>query len=218
MLAPSRAARGPAEEELARAVREEAGGGLVAPAGQVPVRAVAGDSTTTSCSRWPSGCTRGSRGWRASRWRPARGGPSRRATCGAASTRRAARWRRGRWRSTAANGVAELATYRDLGSFQLLLSLQDDDALRLFCDSILAPIEDSEGAYGGELMRSLEAFIECNGQWERAAKALFCHRHTLRYRIRRVEELTGRSLDSARDRIDFWLALRGRELVQTERN
>jgi purine catabolism regulator len=106
-----------------------------------------------------------------------------------------------------------LATYRDLGSFQLLLSLQDGDALRLFCDSILAPIEDGEGAYGGELMRSLEAFIECNGQWERAARQLYCHRHTLRYRIRRVEELTGRSLDSARDRIDFWLALRGRELV-----
>jgi purine catabolism regulator len=106
-----------------------------------------------------------------------------------------------------------LATYRDLGSFQLLLSLQDDDALRLFCDSILAPIEEGEGTYGGELMRSLEAFIECNGQWERAARQLYCHRHTLRYRIRRVEELTGRSLDSARDRIDFWLALRGRELI-----
>jgi purine catabolism regulator len=111
------------------------------------------------------------------------------------------------------DGASLLATFRDLGSFQLLLSLQDDDALRLFCDSILAPIEDGEGAYGGELMRSLEAFIECNGQWERAARQLYCHRHTLRYRIRRVEELTGRSLDSARDRIDFWLALRGRELV-----
>jgi len=107
-----------------------------------------------------------------------------------------------------------LGTFRDLGSFQLLLSLQDDEALRLFCDSILAPIEQGEGAYGGELMRSLEAFIECNGQWERAARRLYCHRHTLRYRIRRVEELTGRSLDSARDRIDFWLALRGRELIR----
>jgi len=114
-----------------------------------------------------------------------------------------------------ANGSAppRLATYRDLGSFQLLLSLQDDDALRLFCDSILSPIEEGEGAYGGELMRSLESFIECNGQWEKAARQLYCHRHTLRYRIRRVEELTGRSLDSARDRIDFWLALRGRELI-----
>ena len=106
-----------------------------------------------------------------------------------------------------------LATYRDLGSFQLLLSLQDDEALKLFCDSILGPIEASEGHYGGELMRSLEAFIEENGQWERAARRLYCHRHTLRYRIKRVEELTGRNLGSARDRIEFWLALRGRELV-----
>jgi purine catabolism regulator len=106
-----------------------------------------------------------------------------------------------------------VGSYRDLGSFQLLLSLQDDEALRLFCDSILGPIEASEGHYGGELMRSLEAFIEENGQWERAARRLYCHRHTLRYRIRRVEELTGRNLSSARDRIEFWLALRGRELV-----
>ena len=107
----------------------------------------------------------------------------------------------------------KIATYRDLGAFQLLLSLQDDEALKLFCDSILGPIEASEGHYGGELMRSLEAFIEENGQWERAARRLYCHRHTLRYRIKRVEELTGRNLASARDRIEFWLALRGRELV-----
>jgi purine catabolism regulator len=111
-------------------------------------------------------------------------------------------------------GRTRVATYKELGSFQLLLSLQDDEALRLFCDSILGPIEASEGHYGGELMRSLEAFIEENGQWERAARRLYCHRHTLRYRIRRVEELTGRNLGSARDRIEFWLALRGRELVQ----
>ena len=38
-------------------------------------------------------------------------------------------------------------------------------------------------------------------------------RHTLRYRIRKIEELTGRDLGSARDRIEFWLALRGREIV-----
>ena len=112
------------------------------------------------------------------------------------------------------NGSApEVASYRDLGAFQLLLSLQDDEALRLYCDSVLGPLEDAGGEYGDELMRSLEAFIEQNGQWERAARELFCHRHTLRYRIRRVEEITGRDLSSARDRIEFWLALRARELV-----
>jgi purine catabolism regulator len=106
----------------------------------------------------------------------------------------------------------QVASWRDLGAFQLLLSLQDDEALGLYCDSVLGPLEDEAG-YGDELIRSLEAFIEQNGQWERAARKLYCHRHTLRYRIRRVEELTGRDLSSARDRIEFWLALRGRELV-----
>ncbi len=117
------------------------------------------------------------------------------------------------WREDLAHGGDTIATYKQLGSFQLLLSLQDEEALRLFCDSILGPVESSEGRYGGELMRSLEAFIEENGQWERAARRLYCHRHTLRYRIRRIESLTGRSLQSARDRIEFWLALRGRELI-----
>jgi DNA-binding PucR family transcriptional regulator len=113
-----------------------------------------------------------------------------------------------------ANGNSPpVASYRDLGAFQLLLSLQDDEALRLYCDSVLGPLEDASGEYGDELIRSLEVYIEQNGQWEKAARELFCHRHTLRYRIRRVEQLTGRDLSSARDRIEFWLALRARELV-----
>lgn len=113
-----------------------------------------------------------------------------------------------------ANGQSPpVASYRDLGAFQLLLSLQDDEALRLYCDSVLAPLEEASGEYGDELIRSLEAYIEQNGQWEKAARELYCHRHTLRYRIRRVEQLTGRDLSSARDRIEFWLALRARELV-----
>ncbi len=112
-----------------------------------------------------------------------------------------------------AGGGGRVATFRDLGSYQLLLSLQGDDALRLFCDSILGPIEAMENAYGGELLRSLQVFIECNGQWERAARQLFCHRHTLRYRIRKIEELTDRDLERASDRIEFYLALRARGLV-----
>jgi purine catabolism regulator len=108
----------------------------------------------------------------------------------------------------------DVASYADLGAFQLLLSLQDDDALNSYCRSVLEPIEQGEGEYGDELVRSLDVFIEHNGHWERAANALYCHRHTLRYRIRRIEQLTGRDFSNARDRIEFWLALRGRELAR----
>ena len=113
------------------------------------------------------------------------------------------------------NGDApDVATHADLGAFQLLLSLQDDDALLSYCRSVLGPLEQGEGEYGEELVRSLDAFIEHNGHWEKAANALYCHRHTLRYRIRRIEQLTGRDFSNARDRIEFWLALRGRELAR----
>ena len=116
--------------------------------------------------------------------------------------------------SFADGDAPEVASHRDLGAFTLLLALQDDDALRLYSDGLLEPIEHTEGEYGGELLRSLEAFIENNGNWERAARQLYCHRHTLRYRIRKIEELTGRDLARATDRIELWLALRARELVR----
>ena len=113
-----------------------------------------------------------------------------------------------------ANGSASaVASADDLGAYRLLLSLQDDDGLRQYCEDVLSPIERTRGGNGDELLRSLEAFLEHNGSWEAAARALFCHRHTLRYRISRIEELTGRRLDRVENRIEFWLALRGRELL-----
>ncbi len=113
-----------------------------------------------------------------------------------------------------ANGAApEVASYQDLGAFTLLLSVQDGEALRLYCESVLGPIEDSDAGYAGELLRSLEAYIDRNGHWERAASDCYCHRHTLRYRIKRIEELTGRDLGRATDRVELWLALRAKELI-----
>jgi purine catabolism regulator len=112
------------------------------------------------------------------------------------------------------NGSAPLvASADDLGAYRLLLSLQEDDGLRQYCDDVLGPVERARTGNGDELLRSLEAFLEHNGGWEAAARALFCHRHTLRYRISRIEELTGRRLDRVENRIEFWLALRGRELL-----
>jgi DNA-binding PucR family transcriptional regulator len=60
---------------------------------------------------------------------------------------------------------------------------------------------------------SLRAFLDRNARWVAAAADLYVHRHTLRYRMRKVEELTGRDLSSARDRMEFFLALRARDLL-----
>jgi DNA-binding PucR family transcriptional regulator len=110
------------------------------------------------------------------------------------------------------------AGFGDLGTYRLLLSMTDPDALRAFADALLAPLEAYDRDQGGELLPSLHAFLQHNARWETAAAELFVHRHTLRYRMRKVEELTGRDLGSSFDRMEFWLALRARDLLtaQTE--
>lgn len=108
------------------------------------------------------------------------------------------------------------AGFDDLGTYRLLLSMADPDALRAFADSMLGPLDAYDHDQGGELIPSLEAFLQHNARWETASAALFVHRHTLRYRMRKVEELTKRDLSSSFDRMEFWLALRARELKAAE--
>lgn len=104
------------------------------------------------------------------------------------------------------------AGFADLGTYRLLLSMADPDALRAFADAMLAPLDAYDRDHGGELLVSLQAFLQHNARWETAAAELFVHRHTLRYRMRKVEELTGRDLSGSFDRMEFWLALRARDL------
>src|SRR6476469_5323477 len=105
------------------------------------------------------------------------------------------------------------AGFEDLGSYRLLRSMADPDAPRGFGDAMLAPLEAYDRAHDGELVGSLQAFLQHNARWETAAGQLFVHRHTLRYRMRKVEELTGRDLGNSFDRMEFWLALRARDLL-----
>jgi PucR family transcriptional regulator, purine catabolism regulatory protein len=106
------------------------------------------------------------------------------------------------------------ADFESLGTYRLLLTLQEPDALRAFADSVLAPMDRYDQEHGGELLASLRAFLDHNARWESAAAELFVHRHTLRYRMRKVEELTGRDISAPHDRMEFWLALRARELLE----
>jgi purine catabolism regulator len=110
-------------------------------------------------------------------------------------------------------GRARVASVEDLGSHRLLLALQEDAALEALSRGLLAPLRAYDQRQHGDLVASLRTFLEHNGNWEAAARALAVHRHTLRYRIRRVAELTGRDLESAADRVEFWLALQAADVL-----
>jgi purine catabolism regulator len=106
-----------------------------------------------------------------------------------------------------------IASFDDLGSYGLLLGLQDTLSLEVFYDSVLGKLQDYDEQNSSDLVKSLACFLEANGHWGDAAEKLFVHRHTLRYRMKRVEEITGRDLDQSQDRMEFWLALKAKELI-----
>ncbi|MEU2744575.1 PucR family transcriptional regulator [Streptomyces sp. NPDC007095] len=89
-----------------------------------------------------------------------------------------------------------------------VLPLLADDAVRAFADGLLRPLHEHDATGRGDLVASLRAWLSRHGQWDAAAADLGVHRHTLRYRMRRVEEILGRSLDDPDVRMELWLALK----------
>ncbi|MEU9577070.1 PucR family transcriptional regulator [Streptomyces chilikensis] len=89
-----------------------------------------------------------------------------------------------------------------------VLPLLADDAVRAFAEGQLRALRDHDATGRGDLVASLRAWLSRHGQWDAAAADLGVHRHTLRYRMRRVEEILGRSLDDPDVRMELWLALK----------
>ncbi|AHY48100.1 PucR C-terminal helix-turn-helix domain (plasmid) [Rubrobacter radiotolerans] len=82
---------------------------------------------------------------------------------------------------------------------------------RRVVERVLGPILNYDASNGTGLLESLRTFLAYNRSWQKAAAELHVHRQTLVYRMRRVEELTGRKLDHIDDLTELWFALRAAE-------
>ena len=105
-------------------------------------------------------------------------------------------------------GPVHVVTGAEVTSHVALLAAVPDEVRRAFAARVLEPVLDYDARTGAGLQETLEAFLECSGSWSRAAQRLHLHVNTVRYRIGRVEELTGRNLAELGDRVDVYLALR----------
>lgn len=101
---------------------------------------------------------------------------------------------------------APVTRFADLAG-QGLLRLLPGDQARGFAEALLAPLLQQDEDGRAVLVTSLRVWLEHHGQWDPAAVRLGVHRHTLRNRMRKVELLTGRSLDVPGYRAELWFAL-----------
>ncbi|WP_282203416.1 PucR family transcriptional regulator [Kitasatospora fiedleri] len=95
----------------------------------------------------------------------------------------------------------------ELASHVLLLAAVPDEVRRAFRSRLLDRVIAYDLEHQADLVRTLEVFLRSDGSWTRCAAQLHVHVNTLRYRIGRIEELTGRDLSRLEDRVDFYLAL-----------
>jgi sugar diacid utilization regulator len=113
-----------------------------------------------------------------------------------------------------AEGLPTLA-FEDTGSYRLLLPAmsEDPEELERFYDETVAPLAAYDEQYETELVATIEAYLDNDGNVTPTAEQLFTHRHTIRYRMERVKELSGHDITSTEGREKLGLGLKAMRVL-----
>jgi sugar diacid utilization regulator len=113
-----------------------------------------------------------------------------------------------------ARGQAEVS-FEETGAYRLLLPAMSEDPTELegFFDETVAPLVAYDEQYETELVRTLETFLDADGNVAGTAERLFTHRHTIRYRLERVKELTSLDVGSTDGRERLSLGLKAMRVL-----
>jgi sugar diacid utilization regulator len=111
-------------------------------------------------------------------------------------------------------GPAVLA-FEDTGAYRLLLPAMSEDAAELqrFFAETIAPLVAYDEQYETELVQTLETFLDADGNVAGTAQRLFTHRHTVRYRLERVRDITGLDVGSTDGREKLGLGLKAMRVL-----
>jgi sugar diacid utilization regulator len=105
--------------------------------------------------------------------------------------------------------------FEETGSYRLLLSAMSEDPAELerFYAETVAPLSAYDDQYETELVATVEAYLDNDGNVTPTAESLFTHRHTVRYRIERIKELSGHDLTSTEGREKLGLGLKAMRVL-----
>ena len=102
----------------------------------------------------------------------------------------------------------QVTVFDNLGIYQLLSEIADVGSVESFVQQWLGALLDYDDIRHGRLVETLSQYLESGGHYDTAAKALSLHRNTLRYRLRRIRELSGFDLSDPDVRFNLQLATR----------
>jgi PucR family transcriptional regulator, purine catabolism regulatory protein len=108
-----------------------------------------------------------------------------------------------------------LLAFEDTGAYRLLLPAMSEDPAELerFYAETVQPLSNYDEQYETELVTTVEAYLDNDGNVAATAKQLFTHRHTVRYRLERVKELCGHDVSSTEGREKLGLGLKAMRVL-----
>jgi sugar diacid utilization regulator len=108
-----------------------------------------------------------------------------------------------------------LLAFEDTGAYRLLLPamVEDPGELERFYAETIEPLSTYDEQYETELVATVEAFLDNDGNVAATAKELFTHRHTVRYRLERVRELCGHDVSATEGREKLSLGLKAMRVL-----
>jgi hypothetical protein len=102
---------------------------------------------------------------------------------------------------------ASVVNGAELSAYQLLLAAVPAELRDSYRERVLGPVLAYDAEHESDLVHTLRVYLDCSGSWKRAAERLHLHVNTLRYRIDRIGELTGRDLTTLAAQVDLHIAL-----------
>ncbi len=110
---------------------------------------------------------------------------------------------------------ASLLAFEDTGAYRLLLPAMSEDPAELqrFYEETILPLSKYDEQYETELVATIEAYLDNDGNVAATAKQLFTHRHTIRYRLERAKELCGHDVSATEGREKLGLGLKAMRVL-----
>ena len=110
------------------------------------------------------------------------------------------------WLAESTATVKSVYEYEKLGIYKLLFEIPNEK-LKEYYDEVIEPLNEYDRKYKMDLVLSLFVYFEENGNVVRTAKRLYLHRNTLDYRLKKIEEITGKKLNNPYDRLTLQLGV-----------
>jgi DNA-binding PucR family transcriptional regulator len=117
----------------------------------------------------------------------------------------------------AARSLGQVTVFDDLGVYRLLAGMKDLSRVEAFVLEWLGPLIDYDSRKGADLVTTLSSYLEFGGNYADTARAIAVHRNTLKYRLQRIREISGRDLGDPESNFNLQFATRAWQVLSAIR-